>query len=272
MLSIVRLMAQWVLEIGRDLLLFFLRPRIWMVLGILAVVGAISYALFSYPAVALVMREWMLKTVPKWVGAGKVLAIKIWPKIVAFLARVTFRGWVKKIVLAVIAIHLTTKLRRWIMDTQERWVEFSKHHLVTRPHRWWQRRTRREKAGIVLALLALLGSVVGLHVLGLLFFIPIAILRDVLLLVWKFVAWFASRMGAGKLVALLQFVFLPRLVRKMTPAWVRTCHPMRSLRARLVRVKWRALRRLVIYRHGFHGRANALIERVRNGKDDVNKV
>ncbi len=233
---------------------WLIRPRILIAIIASIIIGGGIYYFVDIPAIVLSIKAFVKKTLPKW---GSALLAKTTPLLAKAFAKTT----IKNASLLFFGWMMTKKFKESLDQNIESVLVILKRRLFYQPKEWWTARNLIQKVLVVGALIFTLSLFIGALAFNALFFIPLTYLKTAILFVlgwvWKIVKIFLPKIGAGKVVVLLQEKLAPFLW-SLVPKRIKDSPVLRKTRVRMVKAKWKQLRKLVGVRHNIRVHATEL--------------
>lgn len=224
-------------------LLWLIRPRVLIYLFLIGCVALVSYHYYD-TAIALAYLKKGVIYVSKAMSLIEREAILISTNLWAFLAKAIAKVWTKKGIVAFVWLMLTRPVRRWLIELHTIVRAIARYRLVYVPIEWWRSLSTQSRILIIFVIVSVLVTFVGVHILGLLIFISLDILKATWRVVFVPLRYFGPRIAASSLVTWLQFTVLPKLYERL-PTRVRMMHPVVKMKQILLSVSWLIMRRLV---------------------------
>lgn len=185
---------------------FVLGLSMWQVIGIilLIAISGIIYYLFSTPALAAMMKNFFVKTVPL-----------LWKKFIlrrlpGMIARALAKSWVKRIVIMLFIIVLGKRGRDKFEKFSTNIKLYTRRYLIIRPKAWWGRKSKIGKVLWISFAIGIIALLFGFKYLGVLvlaidFIIELMFRGSIYLS--RLIMAMLPKIGLGKLVVVLQDKF-----------------------------------------------------------------
>ncbi len=241
-----------ILLILRSILNWLIMPQVFISLILIIFIGAVAYHYTDVPAVALSVKGFFKKTLPK-------LLSKVSTKAGPLLARAFAKNSLKKYLLIFFGWMLTREAKEHLGKSLEVVGATLKYYLLHNPKEWWSRRSRPEKVFLVFALISFLGLTVSSFIFNAVFFIPLNYLRELVVgffrFLWAVIKLFLPKGLATKMATWVEKKALPFILRFLLPSIILELPIVLAIRRWLRGVRWRQLKKLVPLRREVRERA-----------------
>ena len=246
---------------------FVLGLTMWQIVGIalLIAISGVIYYLYSTPALAAMMKNFFVKTIPL-----------LWKKFIlrrlpGMIARALAKSWVKKIVIWIFIIILGKRGRDKFEEFSANIKLYTRKYLIVHPKAWWGRKSKIGKVLWISFAIGIVALLFGFRYLGVLVlaidFIVELLFRGSIYLS-KLLMAMLPKVGLGKLVVILQDKFFG-FIWSHIPASIRSSENFQKIEHDWVMFyKWKLGRKIVAGRCHLKDKSSKLISS-KTGKDKL---